>query len=52
MQIQLLIGKEFFYKNDKLLLKATHGLLYYKEMTVNEFLSEARELEKYIEGGF
>jgi glucosamine-6-phosphate deaminase len=49
-QIQLLMGKEFFYKNDKLLLKATHGLLYYTEMNVDEFISQARELEKTVEG--
>ena len=49
-QIQLLMGKEFFYKNDKLLLKATHGLLYFKEMNVDEFLQHARELEKTVEG--
>ncbi|MFC2113584.1 glucosamine-6-phosphate isomerase, partial [Bacteroidota bacterium] len=49
-QIQLLMGKEFFYKNDKLLLKATHGLLYYTEMSVEKFISQARELEKIVEG--
>ena len=49
-QLQLLLGKEFFYKNEKLLLKATHGLLYYKEMKVEEFIKQARELEKSTEG--
>jgi glucosamine-6-phosphate deaminase len=49
-QMQLLMGKEFFYQNEKLLLKATHGLIYFKEMSVNEFLTQARELEKTIEG--
>ena len=49
-QIQLLMGKEFFYKNDKLLLKATHGLIYFKEMNVEEFIQQARELEKTVEG--
>jgi len=49
-QIQLLMGKEFFYKNEKLLLKATHGLIYFKEMDADEFLKQARELEKSIEG--
>ena len=49
-QIQLLMGKEFFYRNEKLLLKATHGLIYLKEMNVEEFLSQARELENMIEG--
>jgi glucosamine-6-phosphate deaminase len=49
-QIQLVLGKEFFFKNENLLLKATHGLLYFKEMNVEEFLSQARELKKTIEG--
>jgi glucosamine-6-phosphate deaminase len=44
------MGKEFFYRNKKLLLKATHGLIYLKEMNVEEFLAQARELEKLIEG--
>jgi len=47
---QLLMGKEFFYKNEKLLLKVTHGFIYFKEMNVDEFLQQARELEKSIEG--
>ncbi len=49
-QLQLLLGKDFFYDNENLLLKATHGLLYYKEMKVEEFIQQARELEKSTEG--
>ena len=49
-QLQLLLGKEYFYNNEKLLLKATHGLLYFKEMNVEEFIKHARELEKALEG--
>jgi len=51
-QIQLLMGKEFFYKHEKLLLKATHGLIFFKEMNVDEFITQARELEKTTEGVF
>jgi len=49
-QLQLLMGKDYFYNNEKLLLKAAHGLLYYKEMKVEEFIQQARELEKALEG--
>jgi len=49
-QIQLLLGKDYFYQNEHPLLRATHGLLYMKELTVNEFLDIARELEEAMEG--
>jgi len=48
--VQLLVGKHFFYQNEHPRLRASHGLLFFKEMTVDEFLSQARELEKSIEG--
>lgn len=50
MSIQLLLGKPFFYQNESPRLRTSHGLLYFKEMTVSEFLSHARELEKSMEG--
>jgi glucosamine-6-phosphate deaminase len=31
-------------------VKAAHGLLYFKEMKVDEFIRHARELEKALEG--
>jgi glucosamine-6-phosphate deaminase len=49
-QLQLLMGKDYFYNNENLLLKAAHGLLYFKEMKVEEFIQQARELEKALEG--
>lgn len=49
-QIQLLLGKPFFYQNESPRLRTTHGLLYFKEMSVDEFLLSARELEKSMEG--
>lgn len=48
--VQLLVGKNYFYQNDHPRLRASHGLLFFKEMTVDEFLLQARELEKSIEG--
>lgn len=47
---QLLLGKNYFYQNDHPKVRASHGLLFFREMTVDEFLSEARELQKSIEG--
>ena len=48
--IQLLLGKDYFYLNDKPMIRVSHGLLYFKEMSVDNFLSHARELEKSMEG--
>lgn len=44
--MQLLMGKEFFYQNTHPRIRAAHGLIYFKEMNVDEFLNQARELEK------
>lgn len=49
-EIQLLLGKNFFYQNSHPRIRASHGLLYLKEMTVEEFLASARELKKSMEG--
>ena len=48
--IQLLLGKNFFYQHEDPQIRSTHGLLYFKEMKVDEFLESARELEKSMEG--
>ncbi len=48
-QIQLILGKDFFYKNDNLKIRATHGMIFHKEMAVEEFLTHARKLEKSME---
>lgn len=48
--IQLLLGKNFFYQNSSPRIRSTHGMLYFKEMNVEEFLTNARELEKSMEG--
>jgi glucosamine-6-phosphate deaminase len=49
-QIQLLLGKNFFYENDHPLIRATHGLVYIKEMNSDQFITMAMELEKLTEG--
>ncbi len=49
-QVQLLLGKPFFYQNESARLRTTLGLLYFKEMNVETFLTSARELEKSMGG--
>lgn len=48
--IQLLLGKDFFYQNTNPKLRSAHGMIFINEMTVDEFLKHAQELEKTIEG--
>lgn len=48
--VQLLLGKNYFYLNEDPRIRACHGLLYIKEMTVDEFLTNARELKESVEG--
>jgi glucosamine-6-phosphate deaminase len=49
-RVQLILGKDFFYENESPKIRATHGMIYYKEMNIEEFLIHARELEKSMEG--
>jgi len=49
-QIQLLVGKNVFYQSKSPRTRSTHGMLYFKEMKLDEFLTNARELEKSMEG--
>ena len=48
--LQLLLGKDFFYLNKSPKVRASHGLLFFKEMDVERFLDHARDLEKSMEG--
>ncbi|WP_304516568.1 glucosamine-6-phosphate isomerase [Cecembia rubra] len=48
--IQLLLGKNYFYLHDTAKVRSSHGLIFFKDMDVEEFLAHARELEKSIEG--
>ncbi len=48
--VQLILGKDYFYQNESPRIRTTHGLLFFKEMNVEEFLEQARELEKTMEG--
>ncbi len=49
-QIQLLLGKNFFYQNESPLLRATHGVIYHRELTVDQFLEEASKLGAAMTG--
>jgi glucosamine-6-phosphate deaminase len=49
-RVQLILGKDFFYENESPKIRATHGMIYYKMMELDEFLMYARELEKSMEG--
>lgn len=49
-RVQLVLGKDFFYENPSPKIRATHGMIFYKEMSLEMFLMHARELEKSIEG--
>ncbi len=48
--VQYLLGKDYFYTNEDPHIRASHGLIFFKEMNVEEFLNQARELEKSMEG--
>ncbi len=48
--MQLLMGKEYFLYNPHPRIRSAHGLIYFRDMNVDEFLSQARELEKSTEG--
>jgi len=49
-KVQLILGKNYFYENKKAKLRATHGMVFHKEMCLNEFLKYARQLEESLEG--
>ncbi len=49
-QVQLILGKDFFYDNDSPKIRATHGMIFYKEMGIDEFIMKAQQLEKRMEG--
>jgi len=47
--MELALGKDFWYQNEHPHLRATHGLVFLKEMAVADFLSRARSLEESVE---
>ena len=49
--MELVLGRDYWYQNDHPRLRATHGLLFIKEMNFENFMNQARKLEQLIEGG-
>ncbi len=48
--IQLVLGKNYFYENPHPRIRAAHGLVFFREMSAEEFLGQARALERMTEG--
>ena len=46
--IQLILGKNFFYENAHPLVRATHGLVFLKAMNVGEFIAFADEMKEKV----
>ena len=46
--IQLILGKDFFYENSHPLIRATHGLIFLKEMTAKEFVALAEKMRSKV----
>lgn len=49
-KVQMMLGKGYFYENSNPKVRANHGVIFYKEMTFDEFDGYARKLEKSLEG--
>ena len=47
--VQFILGKDFFYENSHPLIRATHGLLFLKEMDAKGFVALAEEMKSKIE---
>ena len=48
--IQFILGKDFFYENAHPLIRATHGLIFLKEMTAKGFVALAEGMKSMMEG--
>ena len=48
--LQLLLGRDYWYQNKNPHLRAVHGVVNLKEMNADQFLSVARKLERQMEG--
>ena len=48
-EIQLILGKNYFYENSSPLIRSTHGLIFIKDMNVEEFIAISEEMRKRSE---
>lgn len=49
-RVQLILGKDYFYQHESPKMRSTHGMIFHKEMSLDEFLKHARALEESMEG--
>ena len=49
--VQFILGKDFFYENNHPLIRATHGLIFLKEMDVKGFVALAEEMALSVRDG-
>ena len=50
--IQLILGKNYFYENPRPLIRSTHGLIFIKDMNVEEFIAISEEMRRRSEEAF
>lgn len=50
--IQLILGKDYFYENPRPLIRSTHGLIFIKDMSVDEFIAISEEMRRRSEEVF
>ena len=48
--LQLMLGRDYWYRNKNPHLRAVHGAVYLKEMNVDSFLNFATKIEDTVEG--
>ena len=48
--MELVLGRDFWYQHKHPRIRATHGLVFLKELTVNQFINQAQELSLSIDG--
>ncbi|MFQ6604121.1 MAG: glucosamine-6-phosphate isomerase [Fidelibacterota bacterium] len=48
--MELILGRDFWYRNEHPRLRAAHGVIFIRQLTVAEFLDTAQRLEKSMEG--
>lgn len=50
--IQLILGKDYFYEHPRQLIRSTHGLVFIKDMSVDEFIAISEEMRRRSEEAF
>tara|TARA_B110000196_G_scaffold110822_1_gene96207 strand:- start:145 stop:2478 length:2334 start_codon:yes stop_codon:yes gene_type:complete len=48
--LQILLGRDFWYEHENPQLRAVHGAIYLKELNVENFLGIARRLQNFVDG--